>query len=340
MRGSATRLRCWLRVYGSWRHGWPRTATTAASRPRAMGWRARPRVYSGAAASNREGNWVIGARRCGWWRRQTRWWSIARASAPAARRPWTSWTRRRWWGTSGARSASCPRYAWWCRSTERCTCTVPHCQAITVGLFPRQAASRAQYGPRQRALAVYLVEQQFVPYGRVRELLADLFGASLSVGTLVTWVQQSATTLAPVAAQLTAALRQAPVLHHDETGVRPGGRRAWAHVASTRRRTPYTVHAKRGTDATDAMGILPDFTGVSVHDGWKPYRRYTRCRHALCNSHHLRELAFLEEQYHQVWAKQLKAVLREMKAAVEQARASGLHQLPATTRQAFVTRDP
>jgi len=27
-----------------------------------------------------------------------------------------------------------------------------------------------------------------------------------------------------------------------------------------------------------------------------------------------------------------------MKAAVEQARASGLHQLPATTRQAFVTR--
>ena len=59
----------------------------------------------------------------------------------------------------------------------------PHCQAITVGLFPRQAASRAQYGPRLRALAVYLVEQQFVPYGRVCELFADLFGASLSLGT-------------------------------------------------------------------------------------------------------------------------------------------------------------
>ena len=214
----------------------------------------------------------------------------------------------------------------------------PRCQAVTVGTFPAEAPSRAQYGPRLRALAVYLVEQQFVPYGRVRELLADLFGASLSVGTLVTWVQQSATALAPVAAQLKAALRQAPVLHHDETGVRRGGRLAWAHVASTRRLTHYAVHAKRGTDATDAMGILPDFTGVSVHDGWKPYRRYTRCRHALCTIHHLRELAFLEEQYHQVWATQLKAVLREMKAAVEQARASGLHQLPATTRQAFVTR--
>jgi transposase len=59
------------------------------------------------------------------------------------------------------------------------------CQAITVGPFPREAASRAQYGPRLRALAGYLVEQQFVPYGRVRELLADLFGAQLSLGTLV-----------------------------------------------------------------------------------------------------------------------------------------------------------
>jgi len=40
-----------------------------------------------------------------------------------------------------------------------------------------------------------------------------------------------------------------------------------------------------------------------VHDGWKPYRAYQRCRHALCNIHHLRELTFVEEQYHQNWAK-------------------------------------
>ena len=147
--------------------------------------------------------------------------------------------------------------------------------------------------------AVYLLQQQFVPYGRVRELCADLFGASLSLGTLQSWVRQSAATLAPVETRLKEALVRAPVLHVDETGVRRGGRLTWALVASTTRLTHYAVHAKRGSEATDAVGILPKFTGVSVHDGWKPYWRYTRCRHALCNIHHLRELTFLEEQYRQ-----------------------------------------
>jgi transposase len=165
-----------------------------------------------------------------------------------------------------------------------------------------------------------------------------VFGAPLSEGTLVAWVQQGGATLAPVAAQIKAALGRAPVLHVDETGVRRGGRLAWAHVTSTSRLTHYAVHAKRGSEAIDAIGILPDFTGVSVHDGGKPYRAYQRCRHALCNIHHLRELTFVDEQYHQSWAAELKALLREMKAAVEWARASGLRHLPAAAHAAFITR--
>ncbi len=77
-----------------------------------------------------------------------------------------------------------------------------------------------------------------------------------------------------------AALVRAPVLPCDETGVRRGGRLAWAHVASTSRLTHYAIHAQRGSAATDAIGILPEFRGVSVHDGWTGYRAYTTCRHA------------------------------------------------------------
>jgi transposase len=114
---------------------------------------------------------------------------------------------------------------------------------VSVGAFPAQAPSRAQYGPRLRALAVYLVEAQFVPFGRTQHLLADLLGMRLGRGSLVTWVQQAARVVEPVETAIKAALRRTPVLHSDETGVRCGGKLAWVHVASTSQLTHYAVYA-------------------------------------------------------------------------------------------------
>ncbi|QCR14695.1 IS66 family transposase, partial [Methanosarcina mazei] len=68
--------------------------------------------------------------------------------------------------------------------------------------------------------------------------------------------------------------------------------------------TCYLPHSKRGAEAIDAMGILPEFKGVAVHDGWKPYNVYD-CDHALCNAHLQRELTGIEENYKQQWAKEM-----------------------------------
>src|SRR5260221_11000940 len=194
----------------------------------------------------------------------------------------------------------------------------PACDQVRVGALPAEAPSRAQYGPRLRALAVYLVEQQLIPYARVPERFAELVGPAVSLGTLTRWVRQGAQTLRPVEDPIKAALPRAPVRHRDETGVRRAGTLAWAPVASTGRLTHSAIQAQRGSAATDA--ILPGYRGVSVQDGGKPYRAYTNCRHALCNIHHLRELTFLEEEYHQAWAKDLKGLLLPFNAALDPTR--------------------
>jgi transposase len=215
----------------------------------------------------------------------------------------------------------------------------PRCGATTAAEAPSRVSAPRQYGPRLRAVATYLVQQQFVPYARTREVLADLFGATLSVGTLVNLVRQGARNVQPAADEIKIALRQAPVLHHDETGVRvvgPGGK--WAHVTCTKDLTHYARQAGRGAVALEAIGILPGYAGVSVHDGWTSYRHYTACRHALCNAHHLRELTFVEEELHQAWAGHLKALLREMRTAVDHARAVGANQLEPQVRARFVAR--
>jgi transposase len=228
----------------------------------------------------------------------------------------------------------------------------PTCGATTRGEVPDGVRAPVQYGPRLHALAVYLIEQQFVPYARARELLAEVFGVPISVGTLVSLVRRGAERLGRVEKQIKRQLRKAAVLHHDETGLRvvgtgaapvadsdaTGSRLQWAHVVSTPQLTHYALHPQRGAQALDAIGILPRFRGVSLHDGWTAYRHYRRCRHALCNAHHLRELTFVEEELHQPWAGQLKHLLREMRTAVEQARIAGASRLPTAQRNSFRAR--
>jgi hypothetical protein len=97
--------------------------------------------------------------------------------------------------------------------------------------------------------------------------------------------------------EIHAQLVTAPVAHFDETGARVQGRLRWLFCASTGRATYYSLHDKRGFDGLDHAGVLPHFTGTAVHDGFKPYRRYSAAVHALCNAHHLRELLGVIEEH-------------------------------------------
>jgi len=205
------------------------------------------------------------------------------------------------------------------------------CGTVTVGQFPAVARGPASYGPQVRALAVYLLAYQHLPYDRAAKLLSDVLAAPVSVGTLASIMNEAAGRLSPFLDTVRAALADAEVAHFDETGARVAGKLAWVHSASAAELTFYTVHPKRGKEAMDAAGVLGDFAGVAVHDGWRPYRRYDGLAHGLCNAHHLRELTAAAEQRGQGWASDMATVLCEALAAVETAKAAGADRLEAAT---------
>jgi len=191
----------------------------------------------------------------------------------------------------------------------------PRCQESTRAPFPQGVTHPAQYGTRMQAAAVYLLNQQLLPYERTTELFRDLLGQPIAVGTLANWQQLSAEKLAPLEQKTKEQLVTAEVLHLDETGMRVSNKLHWLHTVSTAERTFYYTHPKRGQEAMDEMGILPQFQGTAVHDFWKPYQRFS-CAHAFCNVHLLRELKFVDEQHQQAWAKDMSALLLATKAKV------------------------
>lgn len=214
------------------------------------------------------------------------------------------------------------------------------CGATSAAPFPEGISAPTQYGPRLRALVLYLICFQHLPYQRAARLLADWLGAPLSTGTLRTITRRGGEDLDEFEGLVREALIGAAVAHFDETGARAEDALRWVHSASTGRLTLYGVHEKRGEAGIDHLGVLRSFKGVAVHDGLATYRKYEGATHALCNVHHLRELlgAIERDPETQGWAGEMGSLLREIKAAVDQARATGQEALPPPVLGAFEER--
>ena len=220
------------------------------------------------------------------------------------------------------------------QAQEKCC---PNCGVLNQGKLPAFVNSLVQYGPGLKGLMVYLMEGQLLPSERARELLKEVIGCEISEATLYNTRLRCYEQLAAVEAYIKLGIQNAPVVHFDETGLRVKSKLMWLHVACTGWLTAYFIDSKRGQLAMDAIDILPNFEGVSVHDGLASYGKYNST-HALCNAHHLRELQFIVERYEQDWAGDMMTLLVEIKTTITIAQAAGETSLTLTQLADFELR--
>lgn len=171
-----------------------------------------------------------------------------------------------------------------------------------------------RYGNGIKTLAVYLSQQQLIPYDRLQQIINDLLGIKISDCFLAGANEQCFDRLEEFEEANKAALMGEKVLCCDETGIRAEGSLKWVHTLSSKGRTHYQIHPKRGKGAIDHIGVLPLFKGTCVHDRFSPYQEYD-CTHAFCNAHLLRDLTGLVEEDKKAWAKQMKRLLLKCKSA-------------------------
>ena len=207
----------------------------------------------------------------------------------------------------------------------------PSCGKRTRGEFADSVRSGVQYGVGVKARVLYLQQYQLLPYQRTAEAMRELFGCQLSAGTVSNIIRECAAGLVATELQIKQKLRRSSVIHADETGLRINQGLGYVHVASTAHLTHYAAANHRGRTAMDEINVLPRYRGTVVHDGLLSYKHYTKCRHALCGVHLLRELTYFEEvsEETKAWAAPVKELLLEMKEMVEHRREAGGNSLAA-----------
>lgn len=187
-----------------------------------------------------------------------------------------------------------------------------------VAPFPEGVTKAVQYGEGIKAHSVYMSQYQLIPYNRIQEYFADQLNIPISEGSIFNFNKHAYGLLAEFENRVQKELTASILAHADETSINIGGKRNWLHCLSNGIWTYFYPHEKRGKDAMDEMGVLPEFDGTLCHDHWKPYFRYS-CTHALCNAHHLRELTRAWEQDAQQWAKEIKKLLETINKKVNDA---------------------
>ena len=183
---------------------------------------------------------------------------------------------------------------------------------------PEEVVHRTAYGPGVKAYCSYLHSYHQLPYERISELMKEMADIPLSPGSIVNFQKVAYERLASFEQELKEVLSSSPAIFCDETGMRVKLQNYWMHTVCNDRYSYFHIDPKRGQEAMDRMGILPDYQGVAHHDAWSSYFTYQKPKHSLCNAHLLRELIFLSENHDQQWAQKMIDLLVRIKILVDQ----------------------
>jgi transposase len=214
------------------------------------------------------------------------------------------------------------------------------CGATTRASFPASVRAPVQYGASVLSRSCDLYLYQLLPVARTSETMRDLFGCAISPATVMGAARCSSSKLLDTELRIKAYLLDSSLIGVDETGLRVAGSSGYIHVARTEKLTHYAYDERRGKAALDEIGILPQFKGTLVRDGFSSYQWYGQCRHSLCNAHLLRDLVFVTEAYpeQEEWTKPLSKLLLKIKRQVEKVKVEPEAELTQRTKTDFLRR--
>ena len=168
-------------------------------------------------------------------------------------------------------------------------------------------------GPTLLSLIICLAQRLHVSRPKIQEFLQDWLGIPLSVGCINQCIHEGGRAVAPVEAELIAAIQASELLHVDETSWNEKGDLKWLWVLATSSVVLFLVGSRKAEVIADYLEVL---AGWLMSDGYGVYRAYGK--RLRCWAHLLRKArglaASTQQEAHQFGAKIVAWLLLFMEA--------------------------
>jgi transposase len=175
----------------------------------------------------------------------------------------------------------------------QCQCVVcPKCGKATQAEPPAEA--QGQFGPQLTALIAYLTVVCRMPRRMVQELLEQVLGIPLSLGSIQNSWEEASQAVAEPCAELERQLPHEPVVNSDETGYRTSGEKRWLWALVAANFVFYKIALTRGAEVlVQLLGEV--FAGILCSDRCASYLKYHKGEGQFCWAHFKRNILGIQE---------------------------------------------
>ena len=163
----------------------------------------------------------------------------------------------------------------------------PDCGKTTQAELPEE--EQGHFGPELTALIAYLTVVCRLPRRMVRELLQQVLGIPLSLGSIQNSWEEASEAVAEPCAELEKQLAHEPVINSDETGYRTNGEKRWLWALVAPAFVFYKVALTRGAEVlVQLLGEV--FAGILCSDRCPTYLKYHKGEGQFCWAHFKRNI--------------------------------------------------
>jgi transposase len=181
----------------------------------------------------------------------------------------------------------------------------PCCQKVYEAPVPVGLEPGSPFGSSIASLVTYLRYSHAISYGRLSQLMSELYGLSLSEGAIANLLQRVQMQLETPVVKIVERLRRARLVGSDETGARVNGKTQWEWVFQNDQVCLHVIRPTRGKTVIDRVmaGHQPQ---IWVSDLFSAQAAHPALDWQVCLAHQLRDCQYAIDAGDELFAPRMK----------------------------------